>query len=73
MNLTEPKDHFLVHTKYLNITSAKVFRGSHKPDAKELVLAEAFEYEPNEFYVLKLANDVKPAAYILAFGKSYTT
>ncbi len=61
----EPTSHFRLHTKQLEITSAKVFDAS----ANEVELLEAFEYEPNEYFVFKTNGQVPAGKYFLALGK----
>jgi aminopeptidase N len=57
----------LAHTKHLEISSVRLFRGEEKTPETEVELMEAFEYKPNEFYVLRTADRVKSGKYIMAF------
>ena len=57
----------LLYFKYLNIDSAKLYRGEDKRD--EVQLTDAFEYERNEFLVFRTRNEVQPGKYIMAIGK----
>ena len=59
-----PTDHFLVHTKYLDILSWKV-----RKNGLEQIITEAFEYKPNEFFVIKMANNVTEGKYVIDLGK----
>ena len=63
----EARDHFIVHTKYLEIESWSV----SKNGGYEVPVSEAFEYKPNEFFVIKLANEVSKGKYTINLGKKY--
>lgn len=59
----EPRDHFLVHVKYLEIESARVTRnGVHPVDVMEVM-----EYQKNEFLVLRTSQTVDAGNYTLHF------
>ena len=70
VNSTEQRDHFLIHTKYLDIDSARLFRGSSKSDRNEVDLLEAMEYQRNEFFVLRTNGAVGPDQYVMSFGEN---
>lgn len=57
----EPRDHFLIHTKYLTIQDASVSRGTEKVD-----LMEVMEYKRNEFLVMRAHKDMAPGNYTLS-------
>ena len=59
-----PTDHFLVHTKYLDILCWKV-----RKNGLEQPITEAFEYKPNEFFVIKMAKNVTEGKYVIDLGK----
>ena len=61
----EARDHFIVHTKYLEIESWSVTKNG----GYEVPVSEAFEYKPNEFFVIKLANEVSKGKYTINLGK----
>ncbi|KAK4308314.1 hypothetical protein Pmani_019995 [Petrolisthes manimaculis] len=48
---SEPRDHFIVHTQWLNITSTDVVRVTNG-DTQPVNVMDAFEYEPNQFWVI---------------------
>ena len=55
-----PTHHFLVHTKYLDILCWKV-----RKNGLEQPINEAFEYKPNEYFVIKMANSVSAGKYVI--------
>ncbi|XP_063595793.1 glutamyl aminopeptidase-like [Penaeus indicus] len=50
---SETRDHFLVHTKWLNISQTKVVKVVEGETTEDVNIIEAFEYEPNEFWVIR--------------------
>lgn len=64
INLTKSRTFLLVHTKFLEITSTKLRKGN-QATGNEIDLSETFEYEPNEFWVVKLNSEIAPGLYIL--------
>ncbi len=59
----ESREFFLVHVKYLDILVAKLSK-----NGVDIDLMEAFEYKPNEFYVLRTTEVARPGKYIIHFG-----
>ena len=68
VNSTQSRDYFLIHTKYLDIDSAKLFRNSKANPINEVSLLEAIEYEKNEFLVFRTNGKVQPGIYIMSMG-----
>lgn len=64
LSITAPRDFILVHTKFLNITSSTLRQGL-EGNGEVIALGETFEYEPNEFWVVKLRNQITPNNYTL--------
>lgn len=58
----KPRDFFLVHVKYLNVTGTQV---TTVDDGTVVPLSEAFEYKDNEFWVVKLLDFVPKGNYTL--------
>lgn len=58
---SEQCDNFLIHTKWLNITQTKVFKMDGN-QAQDVPVTEAFEYEPNEFWVIR-TTPVEPGSF----------
>lgn len=50
---SETRDHFLVHTKWLNISQTKVVKLVEGETTEDVNIIDAFEYEPNEFWVIR--------------------
>ena len=61
----ESREFFLVHTKYLDIEQWRISK-----NGRDIAIAEAFEYKPNEFFVMKLENAVEKGKYIIDLRKS---
>ncbi|XP_037084026.1 glutamyl aminopeptidase-like [Pollicipes pollicipes] len=61
IRVTDERDFLVTHAKFLNITKTKLTRG----DGTEVTVKRAFEYEPNEFWVVQLEQSVVPANYTL--------
>ncbi|KAG7172427.1 Glutamyl aminopeptidase-like 3 [Homarus americanus] len=59
---SEALDHFLVHTKWLSITQTKLVRVNGN-QTQDVPLTEAFEYEPNEFWVIRTASLVESGTF----------
>lgn len=62
LNITQPRNFILVHTKYLTISSTVVQQGLEGNGAL-VELSETFEYPRNEFWVIKLKNNVQAGLY----------
>ena len=60
----ESRNFFLVHTKYLDIEKSRVLK-----NGREMDILDAFEYKPNEFYVIKMADTVVKGKYVIDLGK----
>ncbi|XP_014246647.1 glutamyl aminopeptidase-like isoform X2 [Cimex lectularius] len=56
-----PRDHLIVHVKYLNVTSTQLFL----PDQSAISVKKAFEYEPNEFWVIQVEYTLPAGKYLL--------
>lgn len=65
LTTTESRKFFLVHIKFLEITSTGVTVG-HSSDGEAVKVLEAFEHLPNEFWVVQLASKVNPGNYTLS-------
>ena len=65
INTTQPRDFLLVHIKYLTITSTKLRKGQ-EANGEEIGIGEAFEYAPNEFWVVKLNTEIAAGLYMLS-------
>lgn len=65
LNITKNRDFILVHTKYLDITSTKLRKGT-LANGEEIRISEAFEYTRNEFWVVKLNSELTPGMYMLS-------
>jgi len=65
LTTTESRKFFLVHIKFLEITSTAVTVG-HSSDGETVKILEAFEYSPNEFWVVPMASKVDPGNYTLS-------
>jgi len=65
LTTTESRKFFLVHIKFLEITSTVVTVG-HSYNGEAVKLLESFEYLPNEFWVVPLAKKVDPGNYTLS-------
>ena len=57
---TAPRNFLLVHTKFLNISSTHVYGNHVTSPGADISIGRAFEYAPNEFWVIQL-NDQLPA------------
>ncbi|CAG0886917.1 unnamed protein product [Cyprideis torosa] len=59
VNVTSAITYLVLHTKYLNITETKLYQGSlpRGTSGTEVPLAQSFEYEPNEFWVMLPEDD----------------
>ena len=55
-------DYLVTHTKYLDIFSTEVFNTNGN---KREIIKDAFEYEPNEFWVVKMKSHLRPGNYTL--------
>ena len=68
INSLEPRNHFLVHSKNLEILKADLFRwtGSHRV---QVGLEEVFSYEKNEFIVLRTPEVVAAGNYTIMISK----
>lgn len=62
LDITRPRNFILVHTKYLSISSTVVHQGL-EGNSPLVEVSETFEYPGNEFWVIKLKNDVLPGNY----------
>ena len=65
VNTTRGRDCFIVHAKYLSVESTKL-RDGHDADGAVLPVKDAFEYEPNEFWVVDVGYPVPPGEYTLS-------
>ncbi|KAF6213765.1 hypothetical protein GE061_011487 [Apolygus lucorum] len=61
LNVTSSKDHIILHSKLLNITSSQVFA----TDGTFVPVKCSFEYAPNEFWVVVLSHAINPGKYSL--------
>ena len=67
---SDTRDHFHLHVKNLDIEDAKLYRGRSKADPGARVdLMEAFEYEENEFFVMRASQHQDPGRYIMSIGE----
>ena len=67
INVTNPRDYILVHIKFLKIAKTTL----HKlQDNAQINIKEAFEYEENEFWVVKLQEAITPGGYKLSMSFS---
>lgn len=57
LNVTQKRDHILVHSKDLDITRSEIVDCRN---GKPLDIKEAFEYKPNEFWVIVLEKEIIP-------------
>ncbi len=64
INITQPRDFILVHTKYLTITSTEICKGL-EANGEAVGINEAFEYARNEFWVVKLKSQIPAGLYML--------
>ena len=64
----EQRDHFLVHSKYLDILSSNI-----KQNQKEVELLEVLpmEHEKHEFLVFRTKDNVPPGNYTINIGKQF--
>ena len=60
----ESRDHFHLHVKHLEITSAKL---TAENDENEIEVVEAFPYDRNEFYVMRTNEPVEPGQYKMTY------
>jgi len=65
----QERDFFVVHIQHLNITSTKLSQklpeGGSAGENQDVEVREAFEYEANQFWVVRLATPVGPGVYRL--------
>ena len=61
----ESIDHFRLHVKQMTVDSATV----HHSGSDMVDLMEAFEYPPNEYYVLRSRNSFPKGKYTIDMGK----
>ena len=64
LNVTKPRDFIVIHSKYLSITKT-LLREGDGTNGQEISFAEAFEYAPNEFWVIKLRSQIQLGLYTL--------
>ena len=67
LEISQARNYVNLHVKNLSVTHTKLFSVTHN-DAEEVVpLSEAFEYEPNQFWVVKLdgKDSLRPGTYKL--------
>jgi glutamyl aminopeptidase len=64
LNVTQPRDFILIHTKYLTIKKT-LLRQGEGTNGQEVTLVEAFEYAPNEFWVVRLGSKIQQGLYTL--------
>jgi glutamyl aminopeptidase len=64
LNVTQPRDFILIHTKYLTIQKTLLRQGDGT-NGQEVTLVEAFEYAPNEFWVVRLGSKIQQGLYTL--------
>ena len=57
-----PRKFFAVHVQHLKITKTSLTDDA----GKEIVIQRAFEYEPNQFWVVQLDRQVDPGIYFLS-------
>lgn len=61
IDASQPRDHFLAHIKYLTVTSTTL-----RTEAGVFIpIADAFEYEENEFWIVQLAAAEPAGKYFL--------
>ena len=56
LTLTEPRHFLSTHIKYLNVTKSELVNSSDT----EIPILDAFEYKPNEFWVVRPETEVLP-------------
>lgn len=66
MKINQSKYYFILHSKFLNITSTKVCRGHTLEGGEEIRLHKAFEYPPNEFYIIQLKDEASAGEYTIS-------
>ena len=73
LSVTASRNFLLVHIKYLNITST-ILRKGLGSNGEQISGVSAFEYAPNEFWVVQLASAISAGEYTLslAFDGSLT-
>lgn len=69
ISMDERRDFLVVHSKYLNIHSTKLSYTNDR-DKKEISIKEVFEYEPNEFWVVRTSDMFGPANVTLSLDFS---
>lgn len=69
ISMDERRDFLVVHSKYLNIHSTKLSYTNDR-DKKEIKITEVFEYEPNEFWVVRTSDMFGPANVTLSLDFS---
>ncbi|KAK7083572.1 hypothetical protein SK128_015242 [Halocaridina rubra] len=72
---SETRDVFLIHTKWLNITNTKISQVDESgSEIQEVEIVDLFEFEPNEFWVIR-TNSTEPGTYKIwmDFSGSLTT
>lgn len=57
----QPRDHLLVHIKFLNVTSSDLT----DDQGKTIPIKDAFEYAANEFWVVQLESKISTGKYFL--------
>ena len=62
----EARDHFLVHSKYLDILAANIKSGQQEVDLVEVL---PMEHKKNEFLVFRTKNHVPRGNYTINIGK----
>lgn len=50
---SESRNHFLVHTKWLTISKTELLRVENQNQCQPVKVIESFEYEPNEYWVVR--------------------
>ena len=66
MTSTEERDHFLVHSKYLDILASNVKRGQKEVDLVEVL---PLVHEKHEFLVFRTKDNVPPGNYTINIGR----
>lgn len=61
ISTSQPRDSLLCHVKYLNVTKTEV----KDDNGVSVAVSNAFEYQPNEFWVVQLGQSITPGNYSL--------
>lgn len=64
VNVTKATTYIYLHKNYLNIEDTKVTRDA---DNKTVALKDKFQYDKNQYWVMKFEDSIEPGTYRLMF------